>query len=446
MPAPGLEREIERYIARTPKSRALQKEAESVLPGGSSRGTAYFAPYPFFADKGEGHYVHDVDGHRYLDFMLNATSLILGHGHPTIAEALGEQAHRGTAFSTPTVAQIRLAKLLRDRVPSLETIRFTNSGTEGTLMAIRAAWAFTGKSKLAKFEGGYHGAHEHVAVSVKPPAAKLDAAGPTAIPEYPGQPPGVARDVVVLPYHDLATCERLLRAHRDEIGCLIMEPVVSSFGYLPGDPDFLRGIRKLTEELGIVLVFDEVQSFRVAPGGAQELLGVTPDLTTFGKIIGGGMPVGAFGGRRDIMAQYDPTGPGGARIAHAGTFNANPMTLVAGEAVMLALTPAVYHRLAELGEVLRTKLRAALAEVGVPAQVTGIASLFGVHFTPRPIRNYRDVVAGDAEMTKAVFLGLLNEGILLQTSCAGSLGIMTTEAHIDTLVSTFARVTARVRG
>ena len=444
--ASGLAREIERYVERTPKSRALQREAEDVLPGGSSRGTAYFAPYPFFAEAGEGHWVWDVDGNRYLDFMLNATSLILGHGHPTIAEALGEQARKGTAFSTPTVTQIRLARLLRDRVPSLETIRFTNSGTEGTLMAIRAAWAFTGKSKLAKFEGGYHGAHEHVAVSVRPPAAKLDPAGPTAIPEYPGQPAGVGRDVLVLPYNDLATCERRLRAHRDEVGCLIMEPVVSSFGYLPGDPDFLRGIRALTEELGIVLVYDEVQSFRVAPGGAQELFGVMPDLTAFGKIIGGGMPVGAFGGRRDIMAQFDPTVAGGARIAHAGTFNANPMTLVAGEAVMLALTPPIFRRLAELGESLRSTLRAALAAAGVPAQVTGIASLFGVHFTARPIRNYRDVVAADAEMTRAVFTGLLNEGILLQTSCAGSLGIMTTGAEIDTLVDAFARVAARVRG
>jgi glutamate-1-semialdehyde 2,1-aminomutase len=446
MAVPGLAREVERYVARTPKSRALQREAEDVMPGGSSRGTAYFAPYPIFVEKGEGHHVQDVDGNRYLDFMLNATSLILGHGNPAIAEALSEQAHKGTAFSTPTVSQVRVARLLRDRVPSLETVRFTNSGTEGTLMAIRAAWAFTGKSKLAKFEGGYHGAHEHVAVSVKPPAEKLDPAGPAAIAEYPGQPPGVGRDVVVLPYNDLVACERLLRAHRDEIGCLIMEPIVSSFGYLPGDPEFLRGIRKLTEELGIVLVFDEVQSFRVAPGGAQELLGVTPDLTTLGKIIGGGMPVGAFGGRRDIMAQYDPTGPGGARIAHAGTFNANPMTLLAGEAVLLALTPPVYRRLAELGEALRTRLRAALAGAGVPAQVTGIASLFGVHFTPRPIRNYRDVIGGDAEMTRAVFTGLLNEGILVQTSCAGSLGIMTTEAEIDTLVAAFGRVAVRVRG
>jgi glutamate-1-semialdehyde 2,1-aminomutase len=444
MRAGALEREIEAYRARTPKSQALQAEAADVLPGGSSRGTAYFPPYPFFADGGEGHYVYDVDGNRYLDFMLNATTLILGHASPSVVEAVSEQASRGTAFSIPTESQIRLARLLCARIPSIDTIRFTNSGTEGTLMAIRAARAFTGRHRIAKFEGGYHGAHEYVAVSVHPPAAKLDPRGPTAIPEHPGQPPSVAEGVLVLPYNDLATSERLLRAHAAELACLIMEPVASAFGYVPADPEFLRGMRKVTEELGIVLIFDEVQSFRVAPGGAQELFGVTPDLTCLGKIIGGGMPVGAFGGRRDIMAQFDPTGSG-ARIAHAGTFNANPMTMVAGEVVMQALTPAIYRRLGELGESLRQKLRGALASLGVPAQVTGIASLFGLHFTSQPVTNYRAVVAGDQELRKAVFTGLLNEGILLQTTCAGSLGAMTGETEIDTLVGAVRRVVARVR-
>jgi glutamate-1-semialdehyde 2,1-aminomutase len=445
MTSTALAREIQRYVAKTPKSRALQAEAEQVLPGGSSRGTAHFAPYPFFAEHGDGHYVYDVDGNRYLDFMLNATTLIVGHANPMVVEALGEQTRKGTAFSTPTQVQVRVAKLLCDRIPSLDTIRFTNSGTEGTLMAIRAAWAFTGKHKLAKFEGGYHGAHEHVAVSVKPPADRLDPAGPRAIPEYPGQPAGVLDDVIVLPYNDLAACDRILRAHKDEVGALIMEPIVSSFGYVPGDPEFLRGIRKLTEELGIVLIYDEVQSLRVAPGGAQELLGVTPDLSCFGKIIGGGLPIGAFGGRRDIMAQYDPTAAGGARIAHAGTFNANPMTLVAGEAVLQALTPPIYRRLAELGESLRQKLRRTLGGTGVPAQVTGIASLFGIHFNTRPIKNYRDVVADDAEMTKGLYTGLLNEGVLLQTTCAGALGVMTTDTEIDTLVDAVGRVIRRLR-
>jgi glutamate-1-semialdehyde 2,1-aminomutase len=444
MSSAALDREIQRYEARTPKSRALQAEAADVLPGGSSRGTAYFAPYPFFAEGGEGHYVYDADGNRYLDFMLNATSLILGHAHPEIVEGIAAQAAKGTAFSTPTVAQVRLARLLCDRIPSMDTVRFTNSGTEGTLMAIRAARALTGRPKIAKFEGAYHGAHEYVAVSVQPPAAKLDPSGPTAIPEYPGQPPSVAADVVVLPYNDLAGSERRLRAHAAELACLIMEPVMSSFGYVPGHPEFLRGIRKVTEELGIVLIFDEVQSLRVAPGGAQELFGVTPDLTCLGKIIGGGLPVGAFGGRRDIMALFDPTGTG-ARIAHAGTFNANPMTMVAGEAVMRTLTPDVYRRLADLGESLRGKLRAALADAAVPAQVTGVASLFGLHFTAAPVTDYRGVLAGDQDLKRAVFIGLLNEGVLLQTGLAGALGTMTREIEIDTLVEALRRVLARVR-
>jgi glutamate-1-semialdehyde 2,1-aminomutase len=326
----------------------------------------------------------------------------------------------------------------------MDTVRFTNSGTEGTLMAIRAARAFTGRPKLAKFEGGYHGAHEHVAVSVHPPADRLDPHGPSAIPEYPGQPAAVLQDVVVLPYNDLEGSERLLRAHAAELACLIMEPIASAFGYVPGTPEFLRGIRKVTEELGIVLIYDEVQSLRVAPGGAQELFEVTPDLTCLGKIIGGGMPVGAFGGRRDIMALFDPTGPG-ARVAHAGTFNANPMTMTAGEVVMRTLTPDIYRRLAETGDGLRARLRAVFAELGVPAQVTGFASLFGMHFTAAPVTNYRGVVAGDKEMTRAVFTGLLNEGVLLQTTCAGALGVMTGPAEIDALVGALKRVVARVR-
>jgi glutamate-1-semialdehyde 2,1-aminomutase len=440
----ALDREIERYLARTPKSRALQAEATEVLPGGSSRGTAYFAPYPFFAEGGEGHYVYDVDGNRYVDFMLNATSLILGHAHPAVVESLGAQAARGTAFSTPTVSQVRLARLLRDRIPSLDTVRFTNSGTEGTLMAIRAARAFTGRPKLAKFEGGYHGAHEHVAVSVHPPADRLDPRGPTPIAEHPGQPASVLQDVVVLPYNDLEACERLLRAHAAELACLIMEPIVSSFGYVPGRPEFLHGLRKLTEELGIVLIYDEVQSLRVAPGGAQELFGINPDLTCLGKIIGGGLPVGAFGGRRDIMALFDPTGPG-ARIAHAGTFNANPMTMVAGEVVMRTLTPDVYRRLAALGETVRGKLRTVFAEAGVAAQVTGVASLFGIHFTADPITSYRTVLAADETRRKTLFTGLLNEGVLLQTTCAGALGVMTTETEIEALIAAMRRVLARMR-
>ena len=438
-----LQREIERYKARTPRSSELQKEAEGHLPGGSSRGTAFFAPYPHFIDHAEGKYMYDVDGNQILDYMINATSLILGHAHPDIVQALQAQAEKGTAYSGPTEVQIRLAKIITDRVPSVDTIRFTNSGTEGTLNAIRVARAFTGKHKIAKFEGGYHGTHEYVEVSVHPPADKLDPNGPTSIPEHPGQPPSVAEDVLVMPYHDLESCERILRQHAHELACVIMEPVVSGFGYLPVSVEFQQGIRDLTNELDMLLIFDEVQSFRVAPGGAQELMGVIPDLTAFGKIIGGGLAVGAFGGRRDIMELYDPNG--GATVAHAGTFNANPMTMVAGEVTMNHLTPEVYERFDNLGEMLRAKLRAVFDEMEVPAQVTGIGSLFGINFTSEEISDYRTVIRADRQMKQALFMGLLNEGVLLNVGVGGSLSILTEEEDIDTLVDATRQVVQRIR-
>ena len=440
-----LQTEIDQFVASTPVSRQKQADAGQYLPGGSSRGTAYFGPYPHFIERGEGHYIYDADGNRLLDFMINATSLILGHAHPDVTRAIQEQAAKGTAFTGPTDPQVRMAKILTDRVPSLDLVRFTNSGTEGTMMAIRAARAFTGKEKIAKFEGGYHGAHEYVSVSVRPPPEKLDPSGPTPIPEHPGLPQSVLDQVIVLPYNDLDWCERVLRENSSDLACLIMEPVVSSFGYLPGDRPFLQGLRDLTTELGIVLIYDEVQSFRLAPGGAQEALGVIPDMTAFGKIIGGGTPVGAFGGRADIMELFDPTRNGGAPIAHAGTFNANPVTMAAGEVVMNHLTPEVCDRMNALGDELRAKLSAVFDEFEVPAQVTGIGSLFGIHFTSEEIVDYRTVVKSDQLMRRAVFTGLLNEGVLVQAATGGAMNSLTTESEIDTLVDATRRVIQRVK-
>ena len=439
----ALKREIERYQLRTPRARKLNQEAKGSLPGGSSRGTAYFDPYPIFADYGRGHYLYDVDGNAYLDFMINATSLIMGHAHPGIVKALQEQAARGTAFSAPTELQTRLASILCDRIPSVEQVRFTNSGTEGTLMAIRAARAYTGRHKIAKFEGGYHGSHEYAAVSVRPPASALHPDGPTAIPEHPGQPPSVAEGVVTLPYNNLEESQRILEAHAHELACVIMEPIASALGYLPAEPEFLRGIREVTHDLGLLLIFDEVQSFRAAPGGAQEAYNVAPDMTCLGKIIGGGMPVGAFGGREDIMALFDPS-VGGATVAHAGTFNANPMTLAAGTVVMEAMTPEVYQRLNGLGEALRAKLQAVFDELEVPCQITGTASFFGMHITSEPVTDYRSSLRSDKSMRHALFMGLVNEGVLLQESCAGALNSLTTEAEVDALVDAVREVLHRI--
>ena len=440
MPTQHHQMEIDRYMASTPKSREVLAEAAKYLPGGSTRGAQYFPPYPFVAERGEGLYMYDIDGNRYLDYVINATSLILGHAHPRVVKAIQDKADFGTAFSVPTEDQTRLARILCERIPSLERVRFTNSGTEGTLMAIRAARAYTGRHKIAKFEGAYHGSHEYVQVSVSPPAASLDPNGTTGVPEYDSLPPSVLEDVVVLPYNDLATSERLLRENKDDLSCLVMEAISSSFGYLPSEKEFLQGIRDVTEELGIILIFDEVQSLRVAPGGAQELLGVTPDMTAMGKIIGGGTPVGAFGGREDLMALYDPT-ENGPTLAHAGTFNGNPLTMAAGRVVMEELTPEVYARMSDLGDSLRAKLRAVFDEMEVPVQVTGIASLFGIHFTSEEITDYRSTLTGDKALNQALFTGLLNEGVLL----GGALSALSEEEHVDTLVDATRRVIQRVR-
>ena len=436
--------EIDHYIANTPKSRALQEKAAQFLPGGSTRGAAFYDPYPVFIDKGQGNYLYDVDGNKYLDFVINATSLILGHANPLIVNALQDQALKGTAYSAPAESQIRLAKLLCDRIPSVDTIRFTNSGTEATLNAMRAARAFTGRHKVAKFEGLYHGTHEYVEVSVHPPSDALNENETISILEFPGQSPSLVDDVIVLPFNNLEESSRIIRQHHKELACVIMEAVVSEFGYIPANIEFLKGIRDLTTELGILLIFDEVQSFRVAPGGAQEMFGVIPDLTALGKIVGGGMPAGAFGGREDVMALYGSPGKKPV-IPHAGTFNGNPMTMVAGEVVMNQLTPHVYERLNRLGEILRRKLRAIFDELEMPVQITGVASFFGINITDNEITNYRSKLLRNQELNDLLFIGLVNEGVMIQSSGDGALSTLTTEAEIDEFADAVRRVIQRIR-
>ena len=438
-----LQIELDRYIANTGNSRALQTRASKYLPGGSTRAAQYFAPYPIFVDHAQGHYLHDVDGNRYLDFVINATSLILGHAHPDIVTRLKEQAGKGTAFSGPVEELIQLSEILCERIPSLDSLRFTNSGTEATLLAIRAARAFTNKHKIAKFEGGYHGTHETVAISVTPSVHDLKDVN-TPIPGYAGQPTGILDDVLILPYNDLDVCEGILRKHQDSLSCVIIEPVISSFGYTPLDAEFLSGIRRITKELNIVLIFDEVQSLRLSPGGAQEYFNVIPDITAMGKIIGGGLPVGAFGGSEDIMSLFDQS-EGQAAIPHSGTFNGNPMTLVAGLETMKHLTPDVYSRLNALGDMLRQKLRSVFAEYEIPVIVSGIGSFFGVHFRDEPIKDYRSTLASDKVLGRTLFMGLLNEGVLLQSQTAGSLNVLTKESDIDHVVGLTREVLNRIK-
>jgi glutamate-1-semialdehyde 2,1-aminomutase len=322
-------------------------------------------------------------------------------------------------------------------------VRFTNSGTEATMNAVRAARAFTGRPKVAKFEGAYHGTHDWVLVSVAP---DLKAAGgrrrPKAVASSAGLPPAVLKHLVVLPWNDAEACAEIIEKEAGKLAAVLVDPLLGIGGILPPAEGFLASLREVTARHGIVLIFDEVISFRIAWGGAQERFGVRPDLTTLGKIIGGGLPVGAFGGRADIMAAYDPR-KGGARISHGGTFNANPMTMAAGVATMNALTPEAYSRLDALGERLRGGVSRLLQATRRRGQVSGIGSLFCLHWTATPLADYRSSRPKDPEMPGRVFMGLLNEGILLTQRGLGACSLAMSDEEVDRFVNALARVLAR---
>ncbi len=438
-----LEREIVTYTAANPRSAELHEKATEFMPGGDSRGSIFWDPFPLYITNGTGTVMTDADGNERTDFINNMTTLILGHRPPEVTSALRDQIERGLSFSAPSPLVVRWAELLCERVPSLDKVRFVNTGTEATLNAIRAARAFTGRRKLVKCEGAYHGNHDAIQISVMPPLDEAgDAESPRAVAAFPGISASAVDDIYITPYNNIVAAEKIIRAHADELAAVIVEPVNGQCGMVPGKPEFLEGLRRVTDELGIVLIFDEVIAFRIAYGGAQDYYGITPDLTCFGKVVGGGMPVGAFGGRDDIMAMWDPSN-GGATVQHAGTFNGNPMTAAAGIATLEALTPEKYEQLEKLGDLLRSELRALFAELEVPMGVTGIASLFALQFTSEEVVDYRTYTTNDMDMLQTMFIGLLNEGFLLSNRCAGNLSTVHTEDDVHAFVNAVGNVLKR---
>ena len=428
------------YVRTTPSSRALYEQACKVMPGGTTRTTVYFAPYPLYIERGQGAWVWDVDGTGRLDFIQNYSALILGHAHPRVTAALKAQLERGTSVAAANPIEIKLAAELCRRIPSVETVRFTNSGTEATMFAMRLARTFTGRQKIARFEGGYHGTHDFAEVSTKP---DLGLAGlstsPRPVPDSAGTPQVVVADTVILPYNDLPSVERILRRHGKDVAGVIVEPVIGAGGVIPGEPGFLRGLRDLTRELGMILIFDEVISLRIAPGGAQEHYGVTPDLTAMAKVIGGGLPVGAFGGRADLMEILDPRLPNA--IPHGGTYNGHPLGMAAGLATLEVLTPAVYEELNRKGEWVRGRLREVFEAHDIAAQVTGIGSLFNIHFTSVPVRDHRSMRSSNPRMLRDLFLGLVNHGILMAPRAMGSICTPMTQEDLQALVDAVEQVT-----
>lgn len=437
-----LDLEVQAYRHANPKSSQLHKRAACWMPGGDSRNSIWWKPFPTYIACGQGSKLIDIDGNERIDMINNMTTLILGHRHPQVIDAVQNQTQHGLSYPAPSKLLVDWAEMICKRVPSVQKIRFVNSGTEATLNAIRAARAFTGRQKIVKCEGGYHGAHDDVAVSVDPDwNVAGDAASPKSIADYEGVSDKAVENTIIIPYNDPKAATETIRSNARAIAAVIVEPVIGKLGMVPASIDFLKQLREVTRELGIILIFDEVISLRVASGGAQELFDITPDVTAMGKIIGGGLPVGAFGGREDIMSLFDPeTGP---RIKHAGTFNGNPMTAAAGVATLSQLTPKLYSQIAERGELLRNRLQALLLEREAPMGVTGIASLFSLQFTTERIVDYRSLQSTDKTLRHMVFIGMLNEGYALSPECSGNVSAVLTEQEIHDFTAALGRVLER---
>ena len=439
----SLDKELTEYTAKTSRSRALHEEAVGVMPGGNSRTTTFFDPYPFYFQRGQGAHIWDVDGTERIDFNNNYTSLVIGHAHPDVIKAVQAVAENGLSFPGPTEHEIRLAEMLTRRIPSLERVRFTNSGTEATMNAVRLARAFTGRAKLAKFEGAFHGTHDWVMVSVTPdPKTAGNRRRPKPVAWSSGIPPAVLKHTVVLPWNDREACAEILAREGEQVAGLIVDPLLCNAGLVSPADGFLQFLREETARRGIVLIFDEVISFRVGWGGAQERFGIRPDLTTLGKVIGGGLPVGAFGGRREIMDFYDPR-KSGPRISQGGTINANPVTMAAGVATLNALTPEAYARLDALGERLRGGIGRLFSNTRRKGQVTGVGSLLWLHWTTEALTDYRSTRPKDPEAALRVFVGLINEGILLTQRGLGACSLAMSDEDVDRFVNALARVLAR---
>jgi len=407
------------------------------MPGGSTRSTVFHDPYPIYVASGSGARIVDVDRIEYLDFINNYTALIHGHAHPAIVNAVTQQVQKGTSFASPTEIEIRLAELLSSRVPSIEHIRFTCSGTEAVMMAIKAARAYTGRPKIAKVEGAFHGMYDYAEIGLDSSPENWGEDIPASVPASRGTPQGVLADVIIIPLNDMEKTERVLTSCRSQLAGVLIDPIPYRAGLIPASYEYLSMLRDFTRQSGTVLIFDEVITFRLGYGGVQGKLGITPDLTTLGKIIGGGFPVGAVGGNATVMSVFDPS-RGKPALPHGGTFTANPVTMAAGLAAMELMTPEVYDRLDMLGEHVRSDLNEAFALSGQPGQVTGVGSLFKIHMKKTEITDYRSAYPSQDQIRRFddLYQYLLNHGVLIGGQRLGALSTVMTDQDLDYLQQT----------
>ena len=423
------------------RSEHLFAEAQTVIPGGVNSPVRAFRAVggtPLFFTRGTGAYLYDADGRRYVDYVGSWGPMIAGHAHPAVVRAVQETAAHGLSFGAPTALETALTRRIREHMPSLERVRLCSSGTEAVMSAIRLARAVTGRDQIVKFEGCYHGHADSLLVKAGSGALTL------GVPTSPGVPAALAAQTLTAPYNDAAAIQRLFAAVGREIAAIIVEPVAGNMNCIPPVPGFLETLRTLCDQTGSLLIFDEVMTgFRVALGGAQALYGIRPDLTTLGKIIGGGLPVGAFGGRQEVMEQLAPLGP----VYQAGTLSGNPVAMAAGLATLeQVVTPGFYPALAAKTQQLCQGLEAAAQANRIPLTTHQVGGMFGFFFTDQTVDSYAQATACDVERFKAFFHGMLAEGVYLAPSAfeAGFMSAAHTADDIAATVAAAERVLARL--